>query len=299
MFVHSIIAPFAIALLLSLHGLWKKSLSPDGALTAFMVGFGIMASPVKAFGIGLIAFYFTGSRATRYGKKKKAQVEEGYHEAGYRSSWQVLCNSICALIATTLWNIYFVPGGAHAYLGQSHAYGEELWCPTDKDVGGGLSRMLFYVVLGQFGCCLGDTLASELGILSPSRPRMITTYKPVPPGTNGAISAGGTMWSIIGGALVGSVMGVSLIVENGACDRGIVVECVGWGAVAGGVGSVVDSVLGATMQETVYSAERKKVVKRKEPDGERIGGRDVLTNNTVNLLSGSLTALLIGWVTSS
>ena len=177
-------------------------------------------------------------------------------------------------------------------------YAQELWCPTDKTVGGGLSRLLFYVALGQFACCLGDTLASELGILSASRPRMITTLKPVPPGTNGAISAGGTIWSIIGGLLVGTAMGATLMAENGGCDRGTVVGCMVWGAMAGGVGSAVDSVLGATLQATVYHTTKKTVVQRRGPDGVEIGGRDVLTNNAVNVLSSGLTAVLIGWVTS-
>lgn len=65
MFVHSLDLPFAFALFLSIHGFRKKSLSPDGAFTAFAVGFGIMASAVKAYAIGLIILYLVGSRTTK------------------------------------------------------------------------------------------------------------------------------------------------------------------------------------------------------------------------------------------
>ena len=57
--------PAAIASLLALHGLRKGSLSPSGALAAFLVGYGHLANPTKAFGVALIAFYFLGSRATK------------------------------------------------------------------------------------------------------------------------------------------------------------------------------------------------------------------------------------------
>ncbi|TBU36320.1 integral membrane protein DUF92-domain-containing protein, partial [Dichomitus squalens] len=51
----------------------------------------------------------------------------------------------------------------------------------------------------HFACCLGDTLASELGILSRSPPILITTLKRVPPGTNGGLSVLGTLASVGGG----------------------------------------------------------------------------------------------------
>lgn len=81
--------PFGIAIFLATHGLRKKSLSPSGAFTALIVGFLIMAAPLKAFGISLIVFYLTGSRATKVGKERKASLEEGHMEAGYRDGWQV------------------------------------------------------------------------------------------------------------------------------------------------------------------------------------------------------------------
>lgn len=59
------IIPLLFATLLSAHGLRKKSLSPGGAATAFIVGLLMMAGGVKVFGVSLIVFYLTGSRATK------------------------------------------------------------------------------------------------------------------------------------------------------------------------------------------------------------------------------------------
>ena len=59
------IIPFVLSLLLSVHGWRKKSLSPSGALTAFVVGLLTMAGGTRVFGVALIGFYLVGSRATK------------------------------------------------------------------------------------------------------------------------------------------------------------------------------------------------------------------------------------------
>ncbi|KAJ8469759.1 hypothetical protein ONZ45_g16783 [Pleurotus djamor] len=268
-----------IASALSIHGLRKRSLSPSGAVAAFVVGWLMMNVKVYVVGVSLIVFYLTGSKATKYGKSKKRLLEDGYEEAGYRTGWQVLCNSIWALLASIAWTVAFVPD---AYV-----------TVVSKLLGNGLSRTLLMAVLGHFACCLGDTLASELGILSHSQPILITTLKPVPPGTNGGISLGGTLASIIGGIIIGLTFSVSLILQNSHCATNassLVTSTVIWGAIAGGGGSMVDSFLGATIQETVYSEEKKRITEH-GGGGKAINGLNLLTNNQVNLLSSFLTAL--------
>lgn len=308
-----------LATLLSVHGLRKGSLSPNGALTAFIVGYLSLAGGTYAFGATLIGFYLIGSRATKYGKKQKARLEDGYHEAGYRNGWQVLSNSAAAVTAAFLWNAIFVPSSIHARI--AHSLGLNVpealnlastiptydrsptgWCPLEVKVSDGYSKLLMFAVLGQFSCCLGDTLASELGILSRSQPRLITTFKPVPPGTNGAMSIGGTLASVVGGALVGLVMGVTLVLENAKCalqpgPRGVLVETIVWGMVGGGFGSMLDSLLGATIQQTRYSESKKVVLQDNstELDSKKISGVNVLSNNQVNLVSSVVCSALIGW----
>ena len=89
---------------------------------------------------------------------------------------------------------------------------------------------------------MGDTLASELGILSNTPPILLTTLKTVPPGTNGALSLLGTAASIGGGMAMGWTMWATLSVENAACrdqTGDLLLLLLGWGAVAGGLGSLV------------------------------------------------------------
>ncbi|KAJ7780999.1 integral membrane protein DUF92-domain-containing protein [Mycena metata] len=305
--------------LLAGHGLSKKSLSLSGSLTAFVVGFlmisGSTGGPgslgLKVWGVSLIGFYLLGSRATKYGKKKKATLEAGYHDYGNRSGWQVLSNSFSAAVACSAWNIFFVPQGVHAWIFGAltagaikvpstiaRTYASDAWCPLSQNVGDGWSRTLLFAALGHFACCLGDTLASELGILSSSPPRLITTGKTVPPGTNGGVSVGGTLASFVGGIVMGCMMAACLILENSAC-RGswfaVSRDLIMWGGLGGIGGSGIDSLLGATIQATRYDDERKLVVEDGGKDKLKlISGWDVLTNNQVNVVSSVLCAITIG-----
>ncbi|KDQ30335.1 hypothetical protein PLEOSDRAFT_1037635 [Pleurotus ostreatus PC15] len=314
--------PLLFALLLSGHGLRKRSLSPSGAIAAFIVGWAMMNVKVRAVGVSLIVFYLTGSRATKCtyyvwpvarptdlmvcadGKQKKKLLEDGYEEAGYRSGWQVLCNSVWALIASIAWTVSFMPDSFESVLVKSFGINsasntvyDGAWCPLDKAIEVGWSRALLMGVLGHFACCLGDTLASELGILSQSKPVLITTLKPVPPGTNGGISFGGTLASIIGGAIMGITMAASVILQNFTCAANwftLTAECIFWGVVGGGGGSMVDSFLGASIQRTVYSEEKKRITEHGQ--GNIISGLNLLSNNQVNLLASLLTSICIAYL---
>ncbi|KAJ7581611.1 integral membrane protein DUF92-domain-containing protein [Mycena floridula] len=287
------IIPLLLALALSVHGLRKKSLSPSGAATAFFVGWGMLGGGTRVFGIALIGFYLAGSRATKYGKNRKALLEEGYEENGYRTGWQVLSNSFSALICCVLWNFWFSPHWFDVAAPQ---------CLVEQNT---MSRVFVFGALGcvkhftsflyscigvgysapfhrHFGCCLGDTLASELGILASSSPRLVTTWKAVPPGTNGAISLGGTLASILGGLFMGLIMAGSLA---GSC--GIRWDMLLWGALSGFGGSLVDSFLGATIQQTRYNEDRQMIAEK----GQVLNGMNILTNNQVNVVSSIVTAI--------
>ncbi|KAI0052212.1 hypothetical protein FA95DRAFT_1483946 [Auriscalpium vulgare] len=314
--------PFLFATALAVNGLRKRSLSPSGGAAAFLTGISMLSLPLRTPGIALIAFYLMGSRATKAGHHRKAALEEGNDAAGggYRTAAQVFSNSASALIATLAWGALHAPGypGSRTFqslLGvRGLPYAQESWCPLDPAASNGWSRALLFVVLGcvlhailtprrHFGCCLGDTLASELGILSTTPPILLTTLKVVPPGTNGALSLLGTGASIGGGMAMGWTMWATLSVENAVCREQtgeLLLLLLAWGAVAGGLGSLLDSLLGATLQRTQFSNTTNRILTdsataQKGADVKTVSGIDLLSNNQVNLISSTLTALALGY----
>jgi len=106
--------------------------------------------------------------------------------------------------------------------------------------------------------------------------------------------------SIVGGLLMGVVVFATLQVENPACrDKpvSLSLQLMGFGMFGGLVGSMIDSFLGATVQQTTYSVTSKKIIQGTSsgrPKGEvrTVRGYDWLTNNDVNMLSSMATAML-------
>lgn len=128
-----------------------------------------------------------------------------------------------------IWATLFSPDSIHAQLASFTGYADTgsnpiSWCstPISSQLSNTpmLSRALILATLGHFSTCLGDTLASELGILSPpsSPPRLVTApWRKVPPGTNGGMSLVGTAASVGGGLFIGAAMVADLWVEGASC----------------------------------------------------------------------------------
>jgi uncharacterized protein (TIGR00297 family) len=84
-----------------------------------------------------------------------------------------------------------------------------------------------------------DTIASEIGQTLSPRAFLITTWEAVPAGTDGAITLAGTLSGIGAGTVIAAIATVSSVVPRAQ----------GWiPAVAGIVGMLIDSLLGATVQ---------------------------------------------------
>ncbi|KAF8332329.1 integral membrane protein DUF92-domain-containing protein [Cantharellus anzutake] len=314
--IQSLVIPFLLATYLSVNGYRKGSLSSSGAVAGLIVGFIIMSAPLRVFGVTLIAFYLVASKATKYGQERKIILEEGHQVGGNRTAWQVLSNSFTATIIVCLWSNLFISGSLHArlmspfterYLGPPSLHTQISWCPLAYRREMSRSRALLLAYLGHMACCLGDTLASEIGVLAKSTPRLVTTWKKVPPGTNGGMTLLGTFASVLGGALIGAILGFELFLEGGTClsahdwkysklfEYGRLVL---YGAVAGALGSYIDSLLGATLQKTRYHKDKKQILLDESltrgPEVTDISGLNVLNNNQVNFISATMTAAIFG-----
>ncbi|CBQ71399.1 conserved hypothetical protein [Sporisorium reilianum SRZ2] len=309
--------PLGIAAYLGYSGYRKGSLSLSGALTASAVGYASMANPYVGYGLTLITFYLAGSRATKFKADRKAELETHSPTAtsnplgakkrdtssGNRTATQVLCNSLTAVVACVAFRVlnrtaHTVDPLSTAILATVGAAGVQ--CRVT-------SLGLTLVVAGHYAACMGDTLASELGILSHSPPRLVTNpLRTVPRGTNGAVSALGLLVSAAGGSLVALTQSAALVLHYGsptAVAWSVHAKLMALLTAAGLVGSLLDSVLGATLQQTLYNPKSGKVLvgpltDAKKADWTRVTGWDVLSNNSVNFVASATTALLTAWLGS-
>ena len=167
------------------------------------------------------------------------------------------------------------------------------------------SSLLSLAVLSALSCSCGDTWASEVGSVIGGKPRLITSFRTVPTGTNGGITTVGVACSIAGGALIGLTHYLTLLLFWEGAEFHVTswagqLDLVWVGAVSGLAGSLIDSLLGATLQFSGYSERLGKVVGSPGPGVTQLAGRDILDNHTVNLLSSLITALLIpaAWATT-
>ena len=161
--------------------------------------------------------------------------------------------------------------------------------------------VLSMTILGALACCNGDTWSSEIGTAIGSKtPRLITTFKKVPVGTNGGVTVLGTTASLIGGLLIGLVYYATLyllsFIDGFPMEYPPQWPIIVLGSVAGLTGSIVDSILGATMQYSGFCEKERKVVNRPSKDVKYISGRDILDNHLVNLVSSACTGILTSFL---
>jgi uncharacterized protein (TIGR00297 family) len=279
---------------ISKSGLKKGSLSKSGALSAFIVASLSLATSWRN-GITLLSFYLTSSKLTRVGVKIKGKLEEGVTEGGERGASQVFA---CSLIGVICACIRRIGVGKDSPL---------LLSPSNASSLALLGDQLTLAYVAFFACCAGDTWASELGILSRSLPRLIVKpWKRVPPGTNGGVSGVGLLVSAIGGLVMGLIHGLfvpggiaSLIPSTTASATTLTqfareVQVLAFVGFVGGLGgSLLDSLLGATIQATWYDEEAKKIAKRPGPTTRKVGGFGFLSNEMVNVVSTAVSALVV------
>ena len=238
----------------------RGALSSSGAWAAAAVGAAIFVGGGAVWFAALGAFFVSSTLLGRVGAEHKARTKREFEKGDTRDAWQVLAN-----------------GGVAA----AAALGMTLW-PDPR---------WLYAFAGALATANGDTWATELGILSRGEPRSLVTLGRVPRGTSGAVSLLGLGATVAGALLVG-------VVAAFAADGRL--HLVFAAAVAGTIGSLADSLAGATVQESFYCRGCARVCESPRHHcgaaAERVRGVGGFGNDAVNLVAtvvGALVAVLL------
>ncbi len=197
------LSQYALPLFIALFGLENDSLTITGALSAVLSAYIILLSQNLSWFLILFSFYVIGTVATKWKKKEKRQHSLAQK---VRSPWNVVGNGGMALLMALT---------------------------------GGLVGLVGFV--SAVATATADTLSSEIGVLSDSPPRLVTNFKRVSPGTNGAVTALGTSFGALGALIIGLV---SLL------EVGLVIVPIS--LIAGVIGCFADSYAGALLENKGY-----------------------------------------------
>ncbi len=246
---------------------WRRgSLSESGALGAILTGTFTTSAGSYTHAAMLVGF-FAGS--TVLPKLVRPHDSDRFDaiaaKGGRRDLWQVLANGGVATV------LVIAPKSSAMDLGY----------------------------LAALAAVNGDTWATEIGKTSQVPPRHVLTGKQLEPGISGGISLRGTLGSIAGGAFVGAIAAAGRSFEPRFTAKPSTLLATG--AVAGGLGSLVDSILGATVQERRWCPQCRMYTERLEHTcgtaTRIVGGVPGVSNDVVNLgcsLAGAAIGMLIG-----
>ncbi|MBN2115311.1 MAG: DUF92 domain-containing protein [Anaerolineales bacterium] len=248
---------FILAILIAVLAYRLHSLSRSGAAAATVVGTIIFGVGGWQWAILLLTFFITSSGLSRAFKKRKEGLSEKFSKGHERDAGQVLGN-----------------GGLATFFAALHALYPESLIPW---VG-------FAVSLAAVNA---DTWATELGVLNPTPPRLITDLrKRVEKGTSGGISLWGTGASLLGSALIALLAILLSPTGTLTTDYWLLITF------AGLAGSLFDSLLGATVQAMYYCPTDKKETE-KHPlhtcgtETVHVRGWKWLNNDRVNFACGA------------
>ena len=211
-----------------------RTVRPSGAVVGHLIGTAIYAFAGWRGYLILVAFFVLASGSTKVGYARKAARRIAQEEGGRRGARHAIANCGVAVALA-----FLAAGTPH-------------------------TTAMLIAFTASLATAVFDTVSTEIGQVYGRHPILITTLKPVPPGTDGAVSLEGTAAGLAAGAALSVLAwGMGMIPLAGAAVA----------VVASFIGTTVESYLGATV-------EALKMV-----DNEAV--------NFANTLVGALAALAI------
>ncbi len=248
----------AISILIAALAYWRGSLTRSGAAGALVVGILTFGLGGWVWGILLGIFFISSSLLSHFKEGEKQKAAEKFDKGHRRDMGQVMANGGLGSLIAILSVLFPSP----------------LW---------------FAGFVGVMATVTADTWATELGTLATKPPRLITTGQVVEIGTSGGVSPLGTAVSFCGGLLIGLSAGL-LSPETPLGLAAIT------GGLAGLAGSLIDSLLGATVQQIYYCDACQKDTERKihkcGHETRSLRGWSWLNNDLVNLIASAVGGLM-------
>ncbi|MFX0086624.1 MAG: DUF92 domain-containing protein [Candidatus Hodarchaeota archaeon] len=257
---------------------------PFGVLVAAILGiFFFIINPF--FWLALLFFSLSSSLLTRIKTSEKTKVILDFEKGSpQRDTNQVLANGFVPAL--------FVIGYALLKLIPSLTEtGNVITDPFDP---------FLIAVFTSFAVHNADTWATEIGILSSRTPRMIVQpANKVTPGTSGGITIDGLIASLLGSAFLALLYFILYLVNvfPNINDNRFLITIITI-IVAGFLGSVIDSIEGATIQGIYYCTNcQKETESNPHPrcgSNTRLHrGNQYITNDFVNLTSALIVSFLV------
>jgi uncharacterized protein (TIGR00297 family) len=213
-----------ISLIISLISFKAKFLNTGGCIAQF-----ILADLIFGFGgikwsIPIVTFFFLSSILSHIRKNKNIEVEKYFEKTGRRDHWQVIANGGIGGILVVL-NFYYN------------------------------SELLFLVYVSCISAVCADTWATEIGTLKKVKTVNILNFKTVEQGSSGGISLTGMAGTLLSAFII-PVTSVCFIGENKFYWVFLI-------TIAGLLGSLTDSILGASIQAQYFCNNCGKVTEHK------------------------------------
>ncbi len=200
----------AAAGVLALAARAVRWLTLHGTVAAWLVGTAVFAGGDLTGAALLALFFVSGSLFTFLGRPLPTEAQP----AGGRTGRQVVANGIWPAVGAGL-------------------------------IAADATGLGWAILTGALATAQADTWATEIGAYASHPPRLITTGRPVRPGTSGGVTVLGTIGGLTGAfALAGA--GALLGVDTGRATAAFV---------GGTLGMLADSVLGASAQQVYYCEE--------------------------------------------
>ena len=232
-----------------------KFLTLSGSVTTFILAIFIFGFGGWKWSVPVLSFFIPSSLLSKLREGRNQEVDKFFEKSGRRDYLQVISNGGIAGILVIINSIY----------------------PDD----------LFYLIyLSTLAAVCADTWATEIGTWRVNVTYNILNFQKITQGTSGGISMPGIIGAIIGTLLI-SLSGLSWIHIGIVLYFSIII-------IAGILGCIVDSLLGATVQGLYKCAICEKVTEKYVHCGvpaKFYKGIAWFNNDVVNMFCGAAGAL--------